>query len=135
MNSQATSLVSSSKDNRRLSKNDSMEDYNAPLTKKKIKLRPLKKHKSKKLSLPRKSEEMKNNYSSRINIISKKSKNIKEITEELSQNFNYMNKTRNKKLENTDNDSSMKIVDNHMNKTTKEFIHFSSLISKLIIYK
>ena len=48
MNSQATSLVSSSKDNRRLSKNDSMEDYNAPLTKKKIKLRHLKKNKSKK---------------------------------------------------------------------------------------
>ena len=37
-----------------------------------------------------------------------------------------MNKTRNKKIENTDNDSSIKIVNDHMNKTTKEFIHFSS---------
>ena len=126
MNSQASSLVSFSKDNRRLSKNDSIDDNNIPMTSKKIKLKPLKKHKNKKLSLPRKSEEMKNNYTNRINIISKKSKNIKEITEELSQNLNSMNKTRNKKIENTDNDSSIKIVNDHMNKTTKEFIHFSS---------
>ena len=126
MNSQASSLVSFSKDNRRLSKNDSIDDNNIPMTSKKIKLKPLKKHKNKKLSLPRKSEEMKNNYTNRINIISKKSKNIKEITEELSHNLNSMNKTRNKKIENTDNDSSIKIVNDHMNKTTKEFIHFSS---------
>ena len=134
MNSQAGSLISSSRDNRNyLSKNDLIEEYlsnkdnsiNTP--NKKIKLKPLPKNKNNKIIFPIKREEKKNNFNkNRINILSKKSKNIKEITEELSQNVNNINRTRNKKNENLENESSIKIVNNQMNRTTNEFMHFSS---------
>ena len=134
INSQEGSLISSSKDIRVLSKNASIEEElktkeknNINIFNKKIKLKPLKKKKNKKYTLSLKREEKKNNYNkNRLNIISKKSKNINEITEELSQNNNYMEKTRNKKIGNLEDETSIKIINDHMNKTTREFINFAS---------
>ena len=64
-------------------------------------------------------EEFKNN----------KTKDIKDITEEISQNSNYINnnkKTRNKKRGKLINTTSMQNL-NNKNKTMKEFINFTSL--------
>ena len=99
INSQATSLISSSKENRLLSKQDSKrkdsnqkEYINAFNKNIKIKLKPLENNRNKQFIFPKNKEEMKNNYNKNINrsnIIPKKSKNVKEITEEFSQNYNY----------------------------------------------
>ena len=77
---------------------------------KKIKLKPIKKNKNKKVHLPIKKEE----------------KKIKEITEELSQNLEYTNKTRNKKIENKENELSIKNNINSTNQSLNEYLNYLS---------
>ena len=87
----------------------------------KLKLNPLDKIKNKKLNLPlTNKEENKNHFKTKLYMKSMKSKNIKEIIKEFSHktndiNMNKTKKTRNKKINNFENDSSLKIITNQMN--------------------
>ena len=98
----------------------------------KLKIKPFKQNN--KIFFSLKNEENKNNNIN-LNITSKKTRNIKEITEEVTQNENNENynniKTRNKieKIKKTENEiTTVKNTNNkYENKTMNEFINFTSL--------